>query len=66
VRHGENGLSVERDDPRALGAAIVEYVQHPEWHDRFGVRSREIALREHGEERFLRDGEDFWDSVLAR
>jgi glycosyltransferase involved in cell wall biosynthesis len=66
VRHGENGLLVERDDPQALGAAIVEYVQHPEWHDRFGVRSREIALREHGEERFLRDIEDFWDSVLAR
>jgi glycosyltransferase involved in cell wall biosynthesis len=66
VRHGENGLLVERDDPEALAAAILEYVKHPEWHDRFGARSREIALHEHSEERFLEDIEGFWSGVLAR
>jgi glycosyltransferase involved in cell wall biosynthesis len=66
VRHGENGLLVDRDDPEALGAAMLEYVRHPEWHDRFGMRSREIALREHGEARFLQDIEAFWSVVLAR
>jgi glycosyltransferase involved in cell wall biosynthesis len=66
VRHGENGLLVDRDDPEALGAAMLEYVRHPEWHDRFGTRSREIALREHGEARFLQDIEGFWSVVLAR
>ena len=46
VVHGQTGLLVQRDDPGALGAAMVWLLEHPHAAERMGHAARRRAIRE--------------------
>lgn len=66
IEHHGNGVLTTGDRPEDFARAIAEYLAHPEWHEPFARRSREITLTRHTATRFFDDLEAFWRRVLAR
>src|SRR5205823_14267225 len=53
VRHGETGLLVPPGDSTALAGALVEIADSADRRGRMRVRSREVAVAEHGIDRMV-------------
>ena len=66
VEHRGNGLVLDADDPDGLARALVEYVCHPDCHNAFARRSRELVTEVHTFGNFALELESFWCRVIER
>jgi len=64
VKHGENGLLVERNDPEALAEAIGRLLKDDALARDMGRRGSEMLAQEYGEEDLVDRTIDFYLSVL--
>lgn len=65
VRHGENGLLVPANDPRALAEALRTLVEDAPLRKDMGARGREIALAEFREEQIIDSTVKLYDELLG-
>jgi glycosyltransferase involved in cell wall biosynthesis len=70
VRHGETGFLVPPADAAALASALVDMAASPDRRNRLRIRSREVAVAEHGIDRMVHSVErlylDEWERAAKR
>ena len=66
VRHEENGLIVKGNKPDDLADALERLVADPAASHRYGLRGREMALKEFSMAHVLQKTLALWDGVIAQ
>ena len=64
VKDGETGILVPPQDPKALSEAIITLIQNPEMARTMGEKGREVAASKFSGERYARDMENLYASLI--